>query len=740
MWIGDEATGEYTADTTDSSGNYSIVVKSGDYKIGVELVGYEPIAPTNITISTSTTQDFSLTSADHSISGTIYADANSNSTFDSGEQVADGWVWAEESSTKKIIGANTESDGTFSIPVANGTFTLKGVANGYTESSFGNITIQNANSTNNSIQLTSKSNWDSKLKSQPITPSTGGSLDDSGSSGSGVKITIPPNALGSDTSSGSIKSSNTSSVSKTSSANPLGSIGKEITATDGTGAAITNLSDDIELELVYYMSDIDSTLSDYTKLNLLTNSYWDTSVSNWVSMSTTKTAYTKSNSSDTDWTTVTDYEAFTSALQSNSSAYSDYKIALNSSSDHLTVFGATTPTDTTPPSAPTGLSQTSGSGTSVVLDWSDSSETDLLEYEIYRSTSANVTANSTNQVNSSQVKSSAFTDSTTTPFTVYYYTITAADDSSNESTSASEIQVCSTASVSNGSIDNSCTITCNSNYTLNSTTCEENKSTTTSSGGGGGGYFGQSEVTVQTTHQTTATEEEVNTAYQSAFETMVAKANSNANITKENATTSTTPINSSVSEMLIEASIIAHNESNNYVKIFNTKRNTDNESITNSKYISILSNKSNALTNIVRTSMKNFITYGTFTTQKLGAGERAGVINSYKSAFTKLPETQSDWEDIIKISNGRWPTQRSTISESKAKEQFEIIYKRAADRSNPHDDAAITVMAYGLRPGNRNLNSEKNAINSFKHIYKYHPTSAIDWDIVRAIAYSGAKR
>ena len=59
---------------------------------------------------------------------------------------------------------------------------------------------------------------------------------------------------------------------------------------------------------------------------------------------------------------------------------------------------------------------------------------------------------------------------------------------------------------------------------------------------------------------------------------------------------------------------------------------------------------------------------------------------------------------------------------------------------NPNDNAAVTVIAYGLRPDSRNLNSEKAGIKSFKHIYVYNPESAIDWDVVRAIAYSGSVR
>lgn len=59
---------------------------------------------------------------------------------------------------------------------------------------------------------------------------------------------------------------------------------------------------------------------------------------------------------------------------------------------------------------------------------------------------------------------------------------------------------------------------------------------------------------------------------------------------------------------------------------------------------------------------------------------------------------------------------------------------------SPNDNAAITVIAYGLRPVNRNLESEKAGIRIFKAIYGYDPESAVSWDIVRAIAYSGAIR
>jgi hypothetical protein len=124
----------------------------------------------------------------------------------------------------------------------------------------------------------------------------------------------------------------------------------------------------------------------------------------------------------------------------------------------------------------------------------------------------------------------------------------------------------------------------------------------------------------------------------------------------------------------------------------------------------------------------------------LGAGERGGSIASFQGAFNRLPNSNLDWQDVVKIGNGRWTTQTSPTAEARAKVSFKQIYLRAPNMSNAKDNAAVTVMAYGLRPAQRNTASEKAAILSFKYIYKRMPVSAADWDEVRAIAYSGAKR
>lgn len=145
----------------------------------------------------------------------------------------------------------------------------------------------------------------------------------------------------------------------------------------------------------------------------------------------------------------------------------------------------------------------------------------------------------------------------------------------------------------------------------------------------------------------------------------------------------------------------------------------------------------------IENAIKNFIAYGVDANSKnLGEGERAAVMYSFKAAFGKLPETESELEDAIKIANGRWPSLVSDEAENQAKAQFKKIYLREADMNNAHDAAAIKVMAYGLRQQakNRNLHSEAAALKTFKAIFKKLPQTTEEWNALQAITYSGATR
>jgi hypothetical protein len=157
------------------------------------------------------------------------------------------------------------------------------------------------------------------------------------------------------------------------------------------------------------------------------------------------------------------------------------------------------------------------------------------------------------------------------------------------------------------------------------------------------------------------------------------------------------------------------------------------------KYRAIFA-QDNKISSVKKTTVNDFIVYGTPSAFRLGAGERAGVVNSYFQAFGKLPKSEADWSDVIKIANGRWPSERDAAAEDRAKLEFKKVYGRNAALTNSYDQNAVMVVAYGLAPSLRNLASEIIAARTFHFYYRYSPVGALAWNIVRAIAYSGAKR
>lgn len=172
----------------------------------------------------------------------------------------------------------------------------------------------------------------------------------------------------------------------------------------------------------------------------------------------------------------------------------------------------------------------------------------------------------------------------------------------------------------------------------------------------------------------------------------------------------------------------------------NTARDLAGEAQATQKFLDPIMRGVYGVSDSAERSLVNFILYGTETTRALGSGERAGVVNSYKTAFGKLPATEQEWSDLIKIANGRWPTERNEVAEERAERRFRYIYQRAPYSFDEHDNAAITIMAYGLRTAKRNIESEKAAILTFRKMFLEYPLSASDWDMARAIAYSGASR
>lgn len=793
VWLGNPSSQFQTGSQSGSNGTYSLTVpklSSGSYNLGASKPGFMSPPPATISgTASSTSNNISLTANTLTITGKIYTDTDSSGTYStSTEAIPNAWVWAESTSGQMAY-SPADATGSYELGVANGTWQVYAGADGYTENAYRlnntktAITVSGSSVPNINVALAVNPNWTTISKSKPITPSSGGIIDDSSPSGTGVKLTIPPNALGSDSNPGIVTITKTSSVSETTSAEPFGSSAISITITDNSGQAITSLNDYIDIEINYYKSEIaNMNLVDYSKLKNLNKSYWDSTLNSWVSMSTTRKAYYKLASTDTEWTlkadsaTQTGFEEFIDTLVAGTPTYYDYKLVFTTKTNHLTVFGATQPQDSLLPSAPTGLTQSSGTGTSVGLSWTavttnygGSAITDLLGYEIYRSTDGTTYT----QLNTSDIATNSYTNNTTSSWTSYYYKVTSADDGGNETVLASStaLRVCSNMTVSNGTVAASCAITCDSGYTLNGNACESSGGGAVIQGGGGGatpnycssvtyddwqttcaGGWQYRNVKSQTPSGCTLTTEQENNRKKQC-ETATATTTPKTTLpeiiseTKEQISKITEPVAQTAAEfaqkiidIAADAAEIVKTNINSLLGKLGFKRDLAKEDTATKKYVSQLIKDAAGLAKDKENSLTNFIAYGTPTTVKLGEGERAGVVNSYKSAFGRLPTTESQWSDAIKIANGRWPSEKNTTSENNAIQAFKKIYKREPNRTNTHDDAAVTIIAYGLRPINRNLASEAAAIKSFKAIYGYTPKTATAWDIVRAIAYSGAKR
>jgi hypothetical protein len=107
--------------------------------------------------------------------------------------------------------------------------------------------------------------------------------------------------------------------------------------------------------------------------------------------------------------------------------------SLNESDDSNEV--SATPTDTTPPAAPMGLTASAGNQT-VSLNWNNNSEPDINGYNVYRSTTS---GSGYAKINGSLLSSSDYIDNSAINGTTYYYVVTAVDTSSNESGYSSQV-------------------------------------------------------------------------------------------------------------------------------------------------------------------------------------------------------------------------------------------------------------------------------------------------------------
>lgn len=198
-----------------------------------------------------------------------------------------------------------------------------------------------------------------------------------------------------------------------------------------------------------------------------------------------------------------------------------------------------------------------------------------------------------------------------------------------------------------------------------------------------------------------------------------------------------------IEQMQQKSKLISDNRMDQILAELKELRNQVKEQQNEIKYLRSLLSGLGDVTAAMKDAVNNFITYGVDdNTKNLGAGERAAVLNSYKNVFGKLPEGETDMTEVIKIANGRWPSQVNLEAESESAKIFIRIYERQPDLTNARDAAAIKIMTYGLRQKaqNRNLYSESRALRTFKAVFGRVPADTTDWNVLQAITYSGASK
>ncbi|MBN2444542.1 MAG: glycoside hydrolase family 9 protein [Spirochaetales bacterium] len=105
--------------------------------------------------------------------------------------------------------------------------------------------------------------------------------------------------------------------------------------------------------------------------------------------------------------------------------------------DGVRIWGNEPYKDQEPPARPQGLSATAIGSSQVNLDWQDNSESDLDHYNIYQSRTSGFTPGASTLIGTSTVSSFSATDLQAQ--TVYYFRVTAVDDSFNEGTPSSQV-------------------------------------------------------------------------------------------------------------------------------------------------------------------------------------------------------------------------------------------------------------------------------------------------------------
>ncbi|HCC21814.1 TPA: hypothetical protein DEP86_00245, partial [Candidatus Uhrbacteria bacterium] len=246
--------GTQTNSTAGPDTNFSFSVADGTYFINAMKPGYFRQPTTIIVGADTTTQTLIMTAATTTIAGQVLIGATgAPNSFVRGEKMGGGFS-----------GTQADANGNYVLPVDSGEWKIYAVAEGYQEAGYASnpIDVSSGSVTGKNITLTTAVNMASP-RSRPITPSSGGTIDDQDS---GLRLNVPANALGTSNSSGTLTARETNNVRSTDTAylvmvydsqtETYVPAAKELSATDSDGNPITNLEGSVSLEMDYTIAEL----------------------------------------------------------------------------------------------------------------------------------------------------------------------------------------------------------------------------------------------------------------------------------------------------------------------------------------------------------------------------------------------------------------------------------------------------------------------------------------------------
>ncbi len=388
---------------TASNGTFSINVPNGTYNVRVDRPGFKsPPTIDGVVVNGATyaAGTIALTTSTLAITGTVTL---------SGSGVSNAFVDAVSGNGGFAV-AQTDTTGAYSLPVDAGTWTLRAHSMGY-EGGPLTVTVGSSNSTNNAITLSAISGFTVRPEKQETVTPTAGTFLTNSDIGSGFRLNIPANALGTSSNASTVTTQSNTALPNPPTGSILSKSAVSIDATDSSGQPIKSLSDSVTIVLPYNESDLPSGTSESS----LVIGVYNATTQNYDTLATT-------------------VDTVNNTLTATTTHFSDFAPLIPASNA---------------PSTPTGLAAVAASMTNMSLSWTAVSG--ATSYDIYRSATSNGTyARLGSEPTVGSGSTTTYTDTLLTAGTTYYYKISALNLSGESASSSAVSATTNSIAVSSG--------------------------------------------------------------------------------------------------------------------------------------------------------------------------------------------------------------------------------------------------------------------------------------------------